>query len=257
MHRQRQHPFLDQAAPIPFVHRGGPTGLPENTLVAFERAYRLGFRYFETDVHATSDGELVAFHDRSLRRLAGARVAISSLSAAQVADVRIDEEPVPLLVDLLRRFPDARFNIDPKSDAAVRPLAKLLAEEQVLDRVCVASFSDIRLSWMRTAFGDKVCSAAGPRELARARWAVERGRTPDLPRVDVLQLPPGPRLLPLVDQRFVEAAHHAGIPVHVWTVNDPTAMGRLLTMGVDGVMSDDAIVLRSVFEAHGLWLEGH
>jgi glycerophosphoryl diester phosphodiesterase len=250
---RRPHAFLDHPAPIPFVHRGGPTGLPENTIVAFDRAYQMGFRYFETDVHATTDGVLVAFHDRSLRRLTGERVPIASLSSDEVAMVRVDGEPVPLLEELLSTFPDTRINIDPKDDGAIRPLVHTLRTRGALDRVCLASFSDVRLRWLRAAFGSRACTAAGPREIARARWSSGRGRRLDLPGVDVVQLPPGPTRWPLLDQRLLEAAHEAGIPVHVWTINDPQTMDRLLGLGVDGIMSDDARALRQVFRERGIW----
>ena len=247
------HAYLDHPTPIPFVHRGGPAGGPENTVVAFERAYALGFRYFETDVHTTKDGVLVAFHDRSLRRLAGDRVPIASLSAEQVTRLRIAGEPVPFLDDLLTSFPDCLFNIDPKSDAAVRPLLQSIREHDVLERVCVASFSDRRLRWLRAALGRRVCTAAGPREILRARWAIHSGQPLHLPGVDVLQLPPGPARLPLVGHRLIDAAHDARIPVHVWTINESDTMERLLGLGVDGIMSDDAALLRRVFVSHGIW----
>lgn len=249
-----RHSFLEYPTPIPFVHRGGPTGAPENTLLAFERAYAMGFRYFETDVHATADGVLVAFHDRSLRRLAGDRTAIAGMTATEVAKVRIAGEPVPLLADLLANFPDVRFNIDPKSDAAVRPLVLQLHRTDVLDRVCVGSFSDQRLRWLRTALGRRLCTGAGPRDIARARWAVQRRRALPHRAYDVLQLPRGltPRLA-LVDAAMVEAAHAAEVPVHVWTVNDTSEMSRLLDLGVDGLMSDDAVGLRQTFVDHGIW----
>lgn len=247
------HPFLAQSTPIPFVHRGGPTGLPENTLVAFERAYVLGFRYFETDVHATSDGVLVAFHDRSLRRLTGERTAIAHLSADEVSRVRVEGEPVPLLAELMSAFPDVHFNIDPKSDAAVRPLTRQLRHGRERSRVCVGSFSDERLRWLRAALGPTLCTGASPREIAQAKWAVQRRRRLPAHDYNVLQLPVGLPRFPLVDQRMMDTAHDSGVPVHVWTVNEPAEVHRVLTLGVDGVMSDDAVELRRVFVERGLW----
>jgi glycerophosphoryl diester phosphodiesterase len=249
------------------VHRGGPRGTAEgepadsdsdfveNTAAAFRRAYRLGFRCFETDVHATRDGVLVANHDASLTRVGGYRVRVADLTVADLEDLPVGGEPLPRLRDLLAEFPDVRFNIDPKADAAVRPLVDLLTVGDLLDRVCVASFSDRRLRWVRAALGARVCTAAGPRELAAATGQAGRGQPLEVPGADVLQIPRVlARQLPGVRGRGIDllgAARRVGMPVHVWTVNDAAEMDLLLERGVDGVMSDDTGLLESVFRAHG------
>ena len=60
-----EFPYFSQATPIGLAHRGGATHEPnrgrENTVTAFREAVAMGFRYLETDVHATSDGELIAW----------------------------------------------------------------------------------------------------------------------------------------------------------------------------------------------------
>lgn len=246
------HPFLQHDGPIAFVHRGGPVGSTENTVAAFARAFDLGYRYFETDVHATVDGVLVAFHDRTLRRMTGERAAIADLTWDEVRQVRLDGQPVPLLVELLDAFPEARFNIDPKHDEAVRPLVDVLRAQDALPRVCLASFSDRRLAFLRVALGPDACTSAGPREVARARVAAT-ARRPVALAANVLQVPPGSGRLELVDRRFVDSAHEGGLPVHVWTINDAETMTRLLDLGVDGLMSDDPHLLREVLVARGEW----
>ena len=255
----RPHPFLQHPGPIPIVHRGaaGATGddLVENTMAAFQRAHDQGFRYFETDAHITRDGVVVASHDDSLRRVAGERVKVSSLEWAELRAVSVGGEPVPRLHDLLEAFPDVRFNVDPKADATVRPLVDLLTSMNVLDRVCVASFSDRRLRWVRVALGPQVCTAAGPGEIRSAMAQVARGTQVQLPGVDVLQIPrvlarrSAGRLRGRTD--LVSAVQRVGLPVHVWTVNDEDEMQRLLHRGVDGVMSDDVETLARVFSARG------
>jgi len=241
------------------VHRGAPLDgnaqLVENTLPAFANAYEQGFRYFETDVHATRDGVLVACHDPSLRRVAGAKARIGDLDWKDIADIPVGGQPLPRLTDLLEVFPDVRFNVDPKSDTAVAPLVDLVQRRDVLDRVCIASFSDRRLRWVRAALGSRACTAAGPRELGTATYQALRGVRIDLPGVDVLQIP-----RPLTRSSrtgrtwrldLAEAAQRGGLPVHVWTVNKEREMGYLLESGVDGVMSDDIDVLLRVFVAYG------
>lgn len=247
------------------VHRGGPRGATaessseavfvENTAAAFRRAHALGFRYFETDVHATRDGVLVANHDASLSRVGGYRVRVADLAVADLDDLPVGGEPLPRLADLLAEFPDARFNIDPKADGAVRPLVDLLASGDLLDRVCVASFSDRRLRWVRAALGRRVCTAAGPRELASATGQAGRGQALEVAGADVLQIPRVlARQLPGIGRRGIDllaAAQRVDMPVHVWTVNDAAEMEQLLERGVDGVMSDDTVLLAEVFGAHG------
>jgi len=140
------HPFLETRLPIAFAHRGGASDAPENTMPAFARAIELGYTYLETDVHATRDGVLLAFHDDDLLRTCGVAGKISELDYSEVRNARVNgTEPIPLLQDIFDAWPQARINIDCKSDAALQPLIASLRSPHVLDKVCVGSFSDKRL----------------------------------------------------------------------------------------------------------------
>ena len=258
------HPFLRHDGPIPVVHRGAAGGrnidLVENTLSAFQRAHSLGFRYFETDVRVTADGVLVASHDASLRRVAGERIRVGDVIWEELSQIPVGGAPLPRLTDLLDTFPDVSFNVDPKVDAAIGPLVDVLVERAVLDRVCIASFSDRRLRWVRAALSVRVCTAAGPRELSMAATQVASGKRLDVPGADVLQIPQwmSRRMLELRGRSLdlLAAAQRVEMPVHVWTVNDGPDMQRLLARGVDGVMSDDTALLLEVFGQHG-WQPVH
>ena len=166
------HPYLDWPGPIPFAHRGGTSEAPENTLPAFEHAVALGFRYLETDVHLSADGVLMAFHDPDLSRTCGIDGTIADMTADELADVLVDgRAPIPTMSDLLERFPDARFNIDCKSDAAAGPLAALIRRFDAIDRVCLGAFSHARLGKLRTLLGPQVLSCMSPQEVATLRLA--------------------------------------------------------------------------------------
>jgi glycerophosphoryl diester phosphodiesterase len=253
-----RHPYLEHAWPLPIVHRGGAAEARENSASAFQRAYDLGYRYVETDVQATADGVLLAFHDGRLDRVTDGSGRICDLPYAEVARARIaGVEPIPLLADLLAQFPDLRFNIDAKHPATLRPLTRVLTEAAALDRVCLASFSDRRLRWLRSALGPGVCTALGPREVAALKLASFGGPAPRLPPTAMcVQVPPGLGPVPLVDQRFLDAAHRRGLVVHVWTVDAAAHMERLLDLGVDGIMTDRPEVLRDVLVARDLWPVG-
>lgn len=117
-----RHPFLDHPGPLAFAHRGGAADGPENTLAQFRRAVAAGYRYLETDVHATADGRLVAFHDAVLDRVTDASGRIADLPWDRVRLARVGgREPVPLFEELLAAFPGARWNVDVKADGALRP----------------------------------------------------------------------------------------------------------------------------------------
>jgi glycerophosphoryl diester phosphodiesterase len=254
-----RHRFLDHPGPIPFAHRGGPATSDhgENTLAAFRDAVAMGYRYLETDVHATADGVLLAFHDRRLDRVTGTKGRIADLPADAVARARITpgDQPIPLMADLLREFPDARFNIDVKEPNAVQPLATLLRDAGAVDRVCVSSFSDKRLAAMRAILGPDLCTAAGPREAYRVWRAARKDPGAELPRIDAacLQLPPRVGRLPVVDERLIAIAGRMNLPVHVWTIDDPAEMRRLLDLGVDGVMTDRVDTLKNVLVDRKAW----
>ena len=237
------HPFLPERPPVAIAHRGGAEEAPENTVEAFAAAVALGYRYLETDAHATRDGEVVAFHDP---RLDGGG-AIAELLLEEVQAVA----PVPRLADVLLRWPDARVNIDPKADECVAPLLALLDRLDAWDRVCVGSFSDRRLRRVRGHTRGRACTSMGPAAVAAARAAAATGRMPRL-GARCLQVPIRWGRTPIVTPGFVRAAHRSKLHVHVWTVDDPATMHELLDLGVDGIMTDRPRVLAEVFAARGL-----
>ena len=249
------HPFLVHEGPLGIVHRGGGHEATENSLSAFQRAVNLGFGCIETDVHATADGVLVAFHDATLDRMTDRRGRIADLHYAEVSQARIGgTEPIPRLDDLLKAFPDTRFNVDAKTAGALRPLARLLRSAGALPRVNLAAFSDRRLAWLRTALGPGLSTALGPREVLLLKSVSLRGGRATFPlTARCVQVPPAIGRIPLVDRAFVETAHAHALPVHVWTVDEPEAMERLLDLGVDGIVTDRPEVLRGVLVRRGQW----
>ncbi len=247
-------PFLDHPAPLAFAHRGGAGEWPENTMPAFANAVALGYRYLETDVHATADGVLVAFHDDRLDRVTDRTGLIGALPWAEVRQARVGGEAIPLLEDVLGTWPDVRVNIDSKHDAAVGPLVSAIERTAAHDRVCVAAFSDTRLARFRRLTAHRVCTASGPREIARVRvaaYGIPTGRL--AATAACLQVPVRHGRVRIVDRRFLAAAHRRNLPVHVWTIDDPAEMDRLLDLGVDGIMSDRPAVLKEVLMRRGQW----
>ena len=123
-------------------------------MAAFTHAVDLGYTYLETDVHVTSDGVLLAFHDTVLDRVTDRTGSIADSTYAEVQQALIGgREPVPTLAELFDAFPDARFNIDLKSEGSVEALAAFIEEREAWHRVLVGSFSGPSDGRLPAAYG--------------------------------------------------------------------------------------------------------
>lgn len=245
--------------PLAFAHRGFSLDGLENSMAAFRAAVELGTVHLETDVHTTADGVLLVFHDSSLDRVTDSAGKVSELTAAQVAAARIGGvEPVPTFEELLTALPQARLNLDVKDWNSVDTMAAAIEKHGVHDRVLVTSFSDRRRRAVLSKLSRRVASSAGssltaifvllgpvlPVPLARKLLA----------GVDVFQVPVRYGRFPVVTPGFIRRAHRLGRHVHVWTVNDPVEMERLLDLGVDGIVSDRLDLLKEVLVRRGQWV---
>jgi glycerophosphoryl diester phosphodiesterase len=242
--------YLDGPRPIAFAHRGAHLDVAENTWMAFTAAAALGYRYIETDVRGTADGHVIVCHDARARRIAGLEARVSRLTLGQLrAAPAISDGPaeVPLLAEVLAGFPALRFNIDVKDRAAARLVPQLIRRARAEDRVCVTSFSWWRLRRARAALAGLVCTGAAAAEIGR--FLARPGAGP----AAVLQVPLAVRGVPLVTTRFISRAHAAGLPVHVWTLNDLASIRRALDLGADGIMTDQPVLLKAELTRRGLW----
>ena len=244
------------------AHRGGALYAPnlglENTMTAFGSAVALGFTHLETDVHLTSDGRLVAFHDVRLDRVTDRAGLIRDLPWAKVSEARLGtSEHVPLLTEVLDAWPYINLNVDLKAHGTAGALWRLIEKRGLHDRMCVGSFSQRNITEFRRLARGRVATAAAPLGVALARygpgWLGAALRTP----ADVLQVPSSVSVrghtLTVVTARLVETAHHQAKQVHVWTIDDPAEMHRLLDLGVDGLVSDRIDVLKDVLVERGAW----
>ena len=260
------HPYFSAGGaahgPLALAHRGFSREGLENSMAAFGAAVELGFRHLETDVHTTADGVLLLFHDEALDRITDGRGRISELTAATVARARIGgTEPIPLFEELITAFPDVRLNLDVKDWNSVATLAAAIERYGLHDRVLVASFSDRR---RRAVLKQLSRPAAGSAGIVSTALFVLLG--PVLPApllrlvtrrafrgVHALQVPVRFGAVTVVTPGFVKRAHRHGLQVHVWTINEPAEMHRLLDLGVDGIVTDRADLLKEVLMERGTW----
>lgn len=243
------------APPLPriFAHRGLAIGAPENTLLAFLKAMNAGATHIETDVHATLDGVAVISHDPDLARLVGRDVRVEQFTMAELRRIGLGEgQSFVSLHEALEAFPDIRFNIDVKSASAALPTAQAIIQTRAVNRVLITSFSRAR----RRATVDRLLGVASSASWDQVLCVVVAARLGLIPLVrrfsrdfDALQIPERYRIFRLVTPRVVRAMHACGVEVHVWTVNDPVDMLRLLDAGVDGLITDRCDLARELVDA--------
>ncbi len=247
------HPYLAGHDFVCFAHRGGALENAENTKLAFSAATALGYRFIETDVQATADGVVLVFHDDTLDRMTDGAGTISHLPHSEVRQARIEgTEPIMTLEEALLEFPDTRFNIDIKTDHALEPTLALVEKMDCLDRICLASFSNVRLQVLRKRFGPRVCSGASPRDVSALKfgsWGVPNQGAP----ADCAQVPVRQFGVTIVARRFVAHCNARNIAVHVWTIDEEAEMRRLIRLGVNGIMSDRPSLLKRVAQEEGVW----
>lgn len=250
--------YLDSPGPRLLAHRGLALEAPENTLAAFIAALSVGADYLETDARASSDGVAVLHHDAEVRVPARHDRAAREVIVAETPALALERldlgggNGVPSLASALDGLPEARLNIDVKSADAVGPVVEAVRRAKALDRVLITSFHAGRRHRAVSALPGVASSAAAPRVLLAAVGAglglhplvrlAARG-------VDALQVPQRQGPLTIVDRRRIAAYHRAGLEVHVWTVNAPADMERLLDLGVDGIVTDRADLAAPIIAA--------
>lgn len=246
------HPyFLGTRSPRVFAHRGlvtesgdGPA-MWENSAAAFAAAHAVGAEYIETDCRLTADGDVVLVHDDTLARLNGDTRPINQLRTAELERIFADHGGLLTVRDALASFPQVRFNIDAKTDVVAAPLGRVVAAHT--DRVLVTSFDDRRrrvtVAAALEAGADIRPATSGGRNTilalrSRSGLRLSSGRT--LNGIDAVQIPERQGPVKILTPSLLRAAQQHGVEVHVWTVNDPAEMTRLVAAGVDGIVSDRA-----------------
>ena len=248
--------FFAGPPPRLFAHRGASGETPENTLIAFQRAVALGMEYAELDVHVSRNGVVVVSHDATLERTTDGHSHIRDCSLVELQSVdagfhfspdggktfpfRATGVKIPTLGEILEQFPTLHFTIeikqtDPPIEELVLATVRACGRE---DNVVLASEHDTVLARVR-ALAPEIATSFAYGEVVEFIQRVTTDQLSDYhPPGQALQIPPEFQGVPLVTSQTVAVAHNLNREVHVWTIDDPREMGRLLDLGVDGIMSN-------------------
>lgn len=252
--------FLDGVTNV--AHQGGDLLRPGNTLLAFEHAVAVGADVLEMDLWLSADDEIVVIHDATVDRTTdgGGRVDEHTLAELKALDAAYNWSPpdadrhpyrgegveIPTLEEVLEAFPEMPLLLEPKHES-VPParLVEFLERHDRLDDVVLAAFEDATVREARELAPD-VPTGIGPKE-GRAFVTTTR---PNEPRYE----PEGEVLFPpyeIVDGTVIQQAHRVGLEVVPWTVNDRSAMERLVDAGADGIITDDPETMAAVVADSG------
>ncbi len=230
--------------PLVLGHRGSSAEAPENTLAAFARALATGADGFELDVWRCRSGEAVVVHDADLARTGQSPLRVADATLARLRELDVGRwrgeafagERVPTLDDVLDAFPEALVNVElkggrvPDAGLAVATL-RAIRQFRAEPRVVVSSFSALLLSAFRALAPDV---ATG--------FLVDRGAL-SWARAGLVLRAVGPSALHLAREHATPARvgdlRRRGVPVLVWTVDDPAEVERLAAMGVAAIVSND------------------
>jgi glycerophosphoryl diester phosphodiesterase len=271
---------------IAFAHQGGSFEGPSSTLAAISHALEVGATAIELDVHATKDRQIVVCHDATIDRTTNGEGTIAAMTLEELSQldnaywwidgdvVTTDRPPGEYLVrgraptdrryaiatleEVATTFPEVLLNLDIKGTSPlVEPYEELLADELrrlgLSDRVIVASFHDDAIQAFR-AFAPEVATSAATNETAA--FFFSHLEDPVVPPVAAFQVPARYGEIDVVTGSFLDAAHAAGIAVHVWTINEEEEMVRLIDLGVDGLVSDRPSLLAALLRTRGCAWDG-
>jgi glycerophosphoryl diester phosphodiesterase len=269
--RGADHPFFTQAQKKRtevIAHRGGDGQWPGETMYAYKKAMELGVDVLEMDVYLTRDNELVLMHDNDIKTTTKGSGPVDKFTLAQLQELNaayhwspvcgedrsFRDDPskdlkVTSLEDVFNQFPQMRMNIEMKSArrSPAEKLCQMIRKHNMMDKVLVASFSSDYLDEFR-CLCPEVATSASTEELVKFKASSLIGGS-YRPHTDAIQVKDKLLVLRVVTDKFVatahclnikpeNAAHCRRLPVHVWTVNDPKEMERMIALGVDGIITD-------------------
>lgn len=272
---QTTHPYFSGGQyPRVVAHRGLVTpqlaarGVVENTREAIAAGIAAGAHAIESDCHVSADGVAILVHDPDLQRVIGDPRRVRDLTVAQLRELLEPCGGLLTVREALQQFPDTKFQLDVKVAAAAVPVGREIAAHG--NRVMLTSFSDKRrkvafttasaqlaatasTTGSNTADGDPPLAAtvlpaeAPGRAALLGIWlALHGGKLlrrcllRQLRKFAALQIPERYFGMRVFSPRLVAAANLVGVEVHVWTVNDPEQMRRLVAAGAAGIITDRA-----------------
>ena len=245
--------FIRSTNIVPIAHRGASLLASENSFESFRKAFDLGYRVIETDIHSSKDGTAYIFHDITLERLTGENLKISDLKDVDIDSLKINNSSIiPRLSNVFEEFPEGLFNLDAKTWKSTTPIVDTIQNMGCRSRVCIGSFNDRRVHAIIKELGLETCHSMGTSNVIKfylgAQLGIEQQFTSQC-----IQLPIKMFGISLTTRKVLSYARKLGIKIHFWTINNPVIMQKLLELNVDGIMTDDCVLLKEIMKEQNKW----
>ena len=247
-------------------HRGGKRFAPEETMEAFTHAVSVGTDVLELDIHTTSDGVVVVMHDDTVDRTTSGTGSIKNMTFEELRQLdagyhytldggatfpyRGEGLVVPTLQEVLEAFPDMYFIIEIKQfhPAMIDEALQVLYDTEMEARVVVGSFYDSVLTDFREA-EPRILTSYGVLEMMDLLQLTPETEAEYVRPAYIIQIPPKQGNTDLLTPELRALVDRLGLKTHVWTINDRAEMEHLMTLGIDGIMTDDPELLEEVINA--------
>ncbi len=232
---------------IGLSHRGNSKRFIENSFEAFNSVIQMGYKYIETDLRMTLDGEVIAFHDPDLKRLFNLDLQVKNLTFNEI-DNLFKEKNCSLLTleDALKKFPKIHFNIDLKVEEVIQDSIKVVTDFNAFDRVCFASFSSGRTEKVLRQNQNTIVSM-GMKDVALFKFFKFHNK-----KIKIIQIPLKWKGIKILTRNLIQKAHKSNLLVHVWTINDRKTINNLIDLGVNGIVTDEPELLMEIMKERDL-----
>ena len=245
--------FIRSTNIVPIAHRGASLLASENSFESFRKAFDLGYRVIETDIHSSKDGTAYIFHDITLERLTGENLKISDLKDVDIDSLKINNSSViPRLSNVFEEFPEGLFNLDAKTWKSTMPIVETIKNMGCRSRVCIGSFNDRRINAIIKELGLETCHSMGTSNVIKFYLGAQHGIEQHFTS-QCIQLPIKMFGISLTTRKVLSYARKLGIKIHFWTINNPVIMQKLLELNVDGIMTDDCVLLKEIMKEQNKW----
>ena len=232
---------------IGLSHRGNSKRFIENSFEAFNSVIQMGYKYIETDLRMTLDGEVIAFHDPDLKRLFNLDLQVRDLTFNEIANLFKEKNCTLLsLENALMKFPEIHFNIDLKVEEVIQDSIKVVTDLNALDRVCFASFRSSRTEKVLQQNKNTIVSM-GMKDVALFKFFKFHNK-----KIKIIQIPLKWKGIKILTRNLIQKAHKSNLLVHVWTINDRKIINNLIDLGVNGIVTDEPELLMEIMKERDL-----